>query len=50
VAAPSDAAAQINAALAWGVQPLLHAGSYNINQTINVTNPTRLRSASACRR
>ena len=39
VATPSDTAAQINAALAQGCNLFFTPGVYNINQTINVTNP-----------
>ncbi|MBV9795374.1 MAG: discoidin domain-containing protein [Actinobacteria bacterium] len=39
VATPSDTAAQINAALAEGCNLFFTPGVYNINQTINVTNP-----------
>jgi F5/8 type C domain len=39
VATPSDTAAQINTALASGCNLLFTPGVYNINQTINVTNP-----------
>src|SRR5690349_19858169 len=39
VATPSNTAAQINAALAQGCNLLFTPGVYNINQTINVTNP-----------
>src|ERR1700742_5079067 len=39
VATPSDTAAQINSALAEGCNLFFTPGVYNINQTINVTNP-----------
>ncbi len=39
VATPSDTAAQINAALAQGCNLFFTPGVYNIDQTINVTNP-----------
>ena len=39
VATPSNTAAQINSALASGCNLLFTPGVYNINQTINVTNP-----------
>jgi hypothetical protein len=39
VATPSDTAAQINAALAQGCNLFFTPGVYNINQTLNVTNP-----------
>ena len=39
VATPSNTAAQINTALASGCNLLFTPGVYNINQTINVTNP-----------
>ncbi len=39
VATPSNTAAQINAALAQGCNVLFTPGVYNINQTLNVTNP-----------
>ena len=39
VATPSDTAAQINAALAEGCNLFFTPGVYNINQTLNVTNP-----------
>jgi len=39
VATPSDTAAQINTELASGCNLLFTPGVYNINQTINVTNP-----------
>ncbi len=39
VATPSNTAAQINAALASGCNLLFTPGVYNINQTLNVTNP-----------
>ena len=39
VATPSNTAAQINAALAEGCNLLFTPGVYNINQTLNVTNP-----------
>ena len=39
VATPSNTAAQINAALAQGCNLFFTPGVYNINQTINVTNP-----------
>ena len=39
VATPSDTAAQINSALAQGCNLFFTPGVYNINQTINVTNP-----------
>ena len=39
VATPSNTAAQINAALAQGCNLLFTPGVYNINQTLNVTNP-----------
>ena len=39
VATPSNTAAQINTALAQGCNLLFTPGVYNIDQTINVTNP-----------
>ncbi|MBV9452330.1 MAG: discoidin domain-containing protein [Streptosporangiaceae bacterium] len=39
VATPSDTAAQINAALAQGCNLFFTPGVYNIDQTLNVTNP-----------
>jgi hypothetical protein len=39
VATPSNTAAQINAALASGCNLLFTPGVYNIDQTLNVTNP-----------
>jgi hypothetical protein len=39
VATPSNTAAQINSALASGCNLLFTPGVYNINQTLNVTNP-----------
>ena len=39
VATPSNSAAQINAALAEGCNLFFTPGVYNINQTLNVTNP-----------
>ncbi|HEY2278172.1 MAG TPA: discoidin domain-containing protein [Streptosporangiaceae bacterium] len=39
VATPSDTAAQINSALAEGCNLFFTPGVYNIDQTINVTNP-----------
>ncbi len=39
VATPSDTAAQINSALAEGCNLFFTPGVYNINQTLNVTNP-----------
>jgi hypothetical protein len=39
VATPANTAAQINTALASGCNLLFTPGVYNINQTINVTNP-----------
>jgi hypothetical protein len=39
VATPSNTAAQINSALAEGCNLFFTPGVYNINQTINVTNP-----------
>jgi hypothetical protein len=39
VATPSNTAAQINAALAQGCNLFFTPGVYNINQTLNVTNP-----------
>ncbi len=39
VATPSDSAATINAALAQGCNLFFTPGVYNINQTLNVTNP-----------
>jgi F5/8 type C domain len=39
VATPSNTAAQINAALAQGCNLLFTPGVYNIDQTLNVTNP-----------
>ncbi|HWG13147.1 MAG TPA: discoidin domain-containing protein, partial [Streptosporangiaceae bacterium] len=39
VATPSDTAAQINSALAQGCNLFFTPGVYNINQTLNVTNP-----------
>jgi F5/8 type C domain-containing protein len=39
VATPSDTAAQINSALAEGCNLFFTPGIYNINQTLNVTNP-----------
>jgi hypothetical protein len=39
VATPSNTAAQINSELASGCNLLFTPGVYNINQTINVTNP-----------
>ena len=39
VATPSDTAAQMNAALAAGCNLFFTPGVYNINQTLNVTNP-----------
>ena len=40
VATPSNTAAQINAALAQGCNLFFTPGVYNIDQTINVTNPS----------
>jgi len=39
VVTPSDTAAQMNAALAQGCSLFFTPGVYNINQTLNVTNP-----------
>ena len=39
VATPSDTAAQMNAALAQGCNLFFTPGVYNIDQTLNVTNP-----------
>jgi hypothetical protein len=39
VATPSDTAAQLNAALAAGCNLFFTPGVYDINQTLNVTNP-----------
>jgi hypothetical protein len=39
VATPSDTAAQINSALAQGCNLFFTPGVYNIDQTLNVTNP-----------
>src|SRR5260370_9744071 len=42
VATPSNTAAQLNAALAQGCNLFFTPGVYNINQTLNFTNPNRV--------